>query len=154
VVGQVDNLADLDAGRRLELVGGDDGTGARLDDVAADAEVLELLLERLRVGLELLARPLELRGGRRPEQADRRQLEGAGAALAEVEGLLPREPLLHERALELGGLLDDETGRLRGPLGLHGGIEPGSRRRGPRGARRFLAASEEAQDREPLAGGA
>ena len=63
------------------------------------------------VGLELLARALELGGGRRREQADRRKLEGLGASLAEVERLLPREALVDERRLGLGRLLHDERRR-------------------------------------------
>ena len=65
VVGEVHHLADLDARRRLELVRGDDGPRARLHDVPVHAEVLELALQRAGIGLELLARALELGGGRR-----------------------------------------------------------------------------------------
>ena len=58
IVGEVHDLADLDAGRRLELVGGDDRARAHLDDAAVDLEVLELAAEGLGVVLQLLARAL------------------------------------------------------------------------------------------------
>ena len=123
VVGQVHHLAHLDPGRGLELVGGDDRPRARLHDVAVDPEVVELPLERLRVGLELLAGALERRGGRRGEQADRGQLERLRAALAEVERLLPREALVGEARLGLGRLLHHEPRR---HVGLDGGKPAGA----------------------------
>ena len=110
VVGQVHHLAHLDARGRLELVRGDDRARAHLDDTPFNLEVLELSPDRLGVLLQLLARPLELGGGRDLEEAHRRKLEGFGAAPAEVERLLPREPLLRQAAAR-ARRLDDDRGR-------------------------------------------
>src|SRR6266478_3339645 len=119
IIGEVHHLRDLHAGRRLELVGGDDRAGAHLHDAAVDLEVGELAPEDLGVVLQLLARALELGGRRRLEQADRRQLERLGAMLAEVERLLPRQALLHERALGARRLHDRGQRQLRR---LHRGL--------------------------------
>jgi hypothetical protein len=98
--------------------------------VAVDPEVVELLLERLGVGLELLPRALERRGGRRGQQADRGELERLRTALPEVERLLPGEALLGEARLGLGRLLHDEAWR---QLRLDRG--EAARRRGGNGRR-------------------
>ncbi len=56
----------------------------------------------------------ELGGRRDLEEADGRKLERLGAALAEVEGLLPGQPPLHEPAARARGL-DDHRRRRRRP---------------------------------------
>ena len=48
IVGQPGNAAVLDAGLRLELVGGDDRPGIDLRDVPADVEFAALLLDGVR----------------------------------------------------------------------------------------------------------
>ena len=112
IVGEVDDLCDLHPGRRLELVRGDDRPRAHLHDAPVDLEVGQLASQDLGVVLQLLARRLELGARRRLQQADGRQLEGRRAAGAEVERLLPREPLVHQRALRSGGLHDGRQRQL------------------------------------------
>src|SRR5207244_2144693 len=125
------------ARRGSERVRRDDRPGAPLDDAPLDLEVLGLPADRLGILLELLARALELGGGRRLEKPDRGELERLGAAPAEVEGLLPREALLGQTPARVPGLDDDgrrhDLGpRLRaaGARGLQGQFR---RRRGGRG---------------------
>ena len=119
-------------GRRLELVRGDDRARAHLDDAAVDLEVLELAAQGLGVVLELLARAAQLLDGRRLQEPDRRQLEGLRAALAEVERLLPGQPLLHQPAARPRRLDDDRQRRLdlglRLDAGRSGAAVTGSRR--------------------------
>src|SRR6185436_11420618 len=54
VVGERDHAARLDAGRGLELIKGDDGAGADIDDVALDAEIVEHAFEAAGLGFEPL----------------------------------------------------------------------------------------------------
>src|SRR5207244_4216569 len=87
-----------------------------LHDATVDLEVLQLLPERFRVFLELLAAALELGLRRRLEKSDRWKLE-LGPVLTERKRLLPREALVHER-LRLRGL--DDEGRRRYHVGGFG----------------------------------
>ena len=63
VVGERDHARRLDAGRRLELVERDDRAGADVDDLAADAEILEHAFEQRGVLLERVGRRPSATGG-------------------------------------------------------------------------------------------
>src|SRR5439155_249577 len=106
-------------------------------DAPLDLEVLELPADRLGILLELLARALELSGGRRLEEPDRGELERRGAAPAEVEGLLPREALLGQTPARVPGLDDDgrrhDLGPRLGAAGVRGLQRQFRRRRDGRG---------------------
>ena len=74
VVGEADDAGRLGAGRGLELVERDDRAGPHVDDLAADAEILERRFEQRRVLLQRVlrhGRDLLLRLG---EERQRRQL--------------------------------------------------------------------------------
>ena len=75
VVGEADDARRLEAGGGLELVHGDDRAGADRDDLAADAVVVEHVLEHARVLLERVVREVVADDGRRALQ----QREGRGA---------------------------------------------------------------------------
>ena len=92
VVGQAGNLAVLDPGIRLELVGGHHGAGMDLGDDAFDGEFAALVLEEpCRVHqLSLIDFLLSLRG---VEQRHRREHEARGATFG--RGL--RDRLAHPR---------------------------------------------------------
>ena len=88
VVGQADDARRLDAGRRLEFVKGDHRAGADVDDLAADAEIVEhafqqagVLFERgLADGGLLVDLGLGEKGDRRQNEA---ALRGRFAGLAD-----------------------------------------------------------------------
>jgi len=86
VVGQADDARGLDAGRRLEFVEGDHRSGANLDDLAFDAEVLEHAFEHAGVLFQCLVREFRRLGQSLGlgQQRQRRQFEPVGAAEAEA----------------------------------------------------------------------
>ncbi len=88
VVRQGHDAAVLHAGRRHQLIQGDDGAGADLVDLAAHAEFLEHALQHLGVGLQRLLVDGAAALAGLGQNAQRRQLEAAFAR--EVEGLLVR----------------------------------------------------------------
>ena len=61
VVGEPDHARRLDAGRGLELVERDDRAGTRVDDLAADAEIVEHAFERGRRSPGCIARLIVVR---------------------------------------------------------------------------------------------
>src|ERR1019366_58970 len=75
IVGEIDNLAHLDSGARLEFVHRDDRARLYFDHPALDAEISELLLEHARAALELALVHLRMLGRRQIEQRLRRQFE-------------------------------------------------------------------------------
>src|SRR5580704_5028897 len=76
VVGEIDDLAYLDAGARFEFVHRDDRAWLHFDHATLDAEVRELLLEHARATLELTLVHLRVLGGRQIQQRLRRKFEG------------------------------------------------------------------------------
>src|SRR5207247_2260894 len=92
-----------------ELVRRDDGAGAHLDDAPFHLEVLELPPERLGILLELLPGAPELGGRGRLEESDRGELERLGSARADVDGIMPREPLLGQAPARRAGLTAQPT---------------------------------------------
>ena len=108
VVGERDHAGGAGAGRRLQLVQGDHRTGPDVDDLAADAEIVQHLLERAR-GLGE-RRAIEADAGalaRLGEEAERRQLELAlrnqlGGGLRASAPRAPRRRRRRPRALPLG----------------------------------------------------
>ena len=92
VVGEADHPRRLDAGRRLELVERHHRPGTDIDDLAADAEVVEHALEQARVLLERRRadRGLSLRGLGLGEKLERRQFEPHRGARRRTACLLCR----------------------------------------------------------------
>ena len=56
VVGKADDARRFDAGRRLQLVEGDDGAGPDMDDLALDAEILQHAFQQPRILLQRVLR--------------------------------------------------------------------------------------------------
>ena len=109
VVGEIDNLADLDSRSGLEFVHRDDRARLHFDHAPLDAEVREFLLEHPRAALELAFVHLRMLGWRQIEQRLRRKFErtllprlGRGrlvALLANIE-----QPDLQRRRLAVDAL--------------------------------------------------
>src|SRR5208337_2643635 len=76
VVGEIVDLAYLDAGARLEFVHRDDRARLQFDHATLDAEIRELLLEHARAALELTLVDLRVLGGRQIQERLRRKFEG------------------------------------------------------------------------------
>ena len=94
VVGEADDARRLDAGRGLELVERDDRAGARVDDLAAHAEVLQHAFQRLRALLDRFRARREAVG--RLRHGEQRQLGQLIAAVRALGGLRTRG-LAHAR---------------------------------------------------------
>ena len=75
IVGEIDNLAYLDSGARLEFVHRDDRARLHFDHPPLDAEVREFLLEHARAALELTLVNLRMLGRRQIQQRLRREFE-------------------------------------------------------------------------------
>ena len=120
VVGQLDDPARLDAAGRLQLVHGDDRTGADLDDVAADVEVLEHAFEQ--AGVALQAGAVDLRPAffrRRREQVERGKLVIVAQRQALLGGGRPlRSRATGQRAIGFGGSATATAGRDLGGAAL------------------------------------
>ena len=84
IVGQLDDAARLDAGGGLQLIHGDDRTGANLGDRALHVEVVEHAFEQARIALQAL--PVDLVG-----RAFRRRCQqfGRGQVIIAEEIILP-----------------------------------------------------------------
>ncbi len=92
VVGQVDDLADLDARSRLEFVHRHHRPGLHFHDLTFDAEIGQLLLEQAGAALERLFIDLGVLQRRRIEQRQRRQLVVSarhGPGIGDALGLGP-----------------------------------------------------------------
>ncbi len=114
VVGERDHPRGFRARRRLELVEGDDRAGADVDDLAADAEILERRFEQRRVLLErVLGHRRDRRLLRLGQHLQRRQLvafaveeRGLGVARQALAGLRSGRRRRHSaRRLRPGALL-------------------------------------------------
>ena len=64
VVGKADDARRLDAGRRLQFVERDDRTGADMDDLALDAEILQHAFEQARILFQRVLRQASCRARR------------------------------------------------------------------------------------------
>ena len=88
VLGQIDDLAALDAGGRLDFVTRDDRTGLRRHHGDGHAEVGQLLFDQARGEFDGLGRHGFLVGQRRIQQADGRQVALAARRRREEQRLL------------------------------------------------------------------
>ncbi|KAG1248003.1 hypothetical protein G6F65_019861 [Rhizopus arrhizus] len=88
VLGQVDDLAALHAGGRLDFIARDDRAGLRRHDRDGHAEVGQLLFDQARGEFDGLGRHRFLIGQRRVQQADGRQVAFGAARRREEQRLL------------------------------------------------------------------